>query len=96
MLRTFGTFLRGAQPVTTAAVLRRRTRGVCYSYSAIPEGAMTGPKAKVGQPAPHWRGKAVVQDEIKEIQLDDYKARCILVIGQAHLTCLVSRCLVVK
>lgn len=57
---------------------------------------MTGPKAKVGQPAPHWRGKAVVQDEIKEIQLDDYKARCILVIGQAHLTCLVSRCLVVK
>jgi len=37
---------------------------------------MTGPKAKVGQPAPHWRGKAVVQDEIKEIQLDDYKVRC--------------------
>ena len=74
MLRTFGTFVRGAQPVTSAAALRRRPRGICYSCAATPEG-MTGPKAKVGQPAPHWRGKAVVQDEIKEISLEDYKAR---------------------
>ena len=57
---------------------------------------MTGPKAKVGQPAPHWRGKAVVQDEIKEISLEDYKVLGVLVISQAHRTCLVSKCLTVN
>ena len=73
MLRTFGSFLRGAQPVTTTAAFHRRPRGVSYCCAATD--GMTGPKAKVGQPAPHWRGKAVLNDEIKDISLDDFKAR---------------------
>ena len=74
MLRTFGTFLRGVPPVNNAAAaLRRRPRGVCYCNAATD--SMTGPKAKVGQPAPQWRGKAVLNDEIKEISLDQFKVR---------------------
>ena len=48
---------------------------------------MTGPKAKVGQPAPHWRGKAVVQEEIKEISLEDYKVHPCHQTGNTHLPC---------
>ena len=32
-------------------------------------------KAKIGQPAPPWRGKAVLNDQIKELSLDDYKVK---------------------
>ena len=85
MLRTFGTFLRSAQPATAAATFHRRPRGVCYCCAATD--GMTGPKAKVGQPAPHWRGKAVLNDEIKEISLDDFKAREPVLVTTRHMCC---------
>ncbi len=71
----FRLLLRGGQPARSAA-LRFRAPSIRCCCASVNGGAhaMTV-KTKVGQPAPPWRGKAVLNDQIKEISLDDYKVK---------------------
>ena len=39
--------------------------------------------ARVQQPAPHWSGTAVIDDDFEEISLDQYKGACVSVCSLA-------------